>query len=250
MPAGEGNPETILFRYTVRPARGAESKHDVLLDADTLERVEPPPEERPPWTALDFHRCPHCPMDAAAESHCPAALRLAPLLERFRNATSYEEVQVLVSSPERMYGKRTSLQEVAGALVGLTLVTSGCPILDGMRPLARTHLPFPSGDEYAYRLLGMALYAQYLRHRVGRPADWDLAELAAHLDEVEEVNRHLCKRLNAVREHDNDVGINAVNVMNSSLHLARLALEETEMTPWAPLFERYRGGGRKKEGKR
>ncbi len=44
------------------------------------------------WTALEFHRCPFCPLRVEEQPACPAAVQLAHLLEHCRGLDSFEEV--------------------------------------------------------------------------------------------------------------------------------------------------------------
>ena len=235
------NRPTLTFGYSVRWKDGSRKDHVMRLDAETLDLVRNAQEPTPEWTVLEFHRCQNCPLDPSKHRYCPVATALVPVINAFDGCASYDEVDVIVVGPERHYGKKTTLQEVAGSLAGISMVTGGCPILDRMRPLVRTHLPFPSSDEHSFRMIGMYLYAQFLLHREGRAADWSLSGLLSYYGQVETVNRFLCKRLNAVRVNDSDVAINAVNVLDSGMSLARLAIEEKDQTPWTSLFRWHWG---------
>jgi hypothetical protein len=73
---------------------------------------------------------------------CPVVLNLAGIVEVFRDYFSYESVKVTVTMRERVSWKTTSLQEGLTSLLGLIIVTSGCPVMEHLKPMARFHLPF------------------------------------------------------------------------------------------------------------
>jgi hypothetical protein len=75
------------------------------------------------------------------------------------------------------------------------MVTSGCPIMDKLRPMVRFHLPFPSYDETRYRAMSMYLVGQYLRYKKGKKPDWDLKGFVKMYEEIKKVNRGFNERL-------------------------------------------------------
>jgi Domain of unknown function (DUF6901) len=45
---------------------------------------------------------------------------------------------------ERSYFKKTTMQKGIVSLLGILLVSSGCPVMAKLRPMVRFHLPFAS----------------------------------------------------------------------------------------------------------
>jgi Domain of unknown function (DUF6901) len=203
----------LRFRYTLTFADGTRQVFDIRIDPATLSLIEEPPASPPDWTALGFHQCPNCPLDPAPHPHCPVALNLVSVVEAFKDRASYDKVDVVVEARQRTYSRHVPLQTAASSLIGLYMPTSGCPILDSLRPLVETHLPFMNRTETLHRMLAMYLLTQYVRHRAGQPADWDLAGLAPHLEEIHTVNVAFCQRLNAAPTKD--ASVNAVVILSA-----------------------------------
>jgi hypothetical protein len=141
------------------------------------------------------------------------ALNLVDMMEAFKDCNSYDEVDVVVESPQRSYSKRTPLQGAASSLLGLVMVTSGCPILDRLRPMVETHLPFMSRHEAMYRILTMYLLAQYFVEASGGTGDWQLDGLVDYLEQIRTVNVSFCRRLNAIPIKD--ASVNAVVILST-----------------------------------
>jgi hypothetical protein len=201
----------IKFRYIFRFSDGTEKTFIVELDPTTLEirsRAAAPPG----WARLDYHPCENCPLDPAVTAYCPVAVNLAPLVESFGRVLSYEEAKVIVETDERTVSKQTAVQEGLCSLMGLYMVSSGCPVLEKLRPMARFHLPFASVEETIYRAASMYLLAQYFRNKKGLPADWPLARLQSLYQEIKKVNTGLAQRLLSAAEKD--APLNAVALLD------------------------------------
>jgi hypothetical protein len=162
----------------------------------------------PDWTKLEYMQCPNCPLKPADSPRCPVAANLAPLAEKFRESLSYTNAEISVEAPGRTYQQRAPMQTALSALFGLIMATSGCPILDKMRPMAFTHLPFPSLRETQYRSMSMYLLAQFIAAMKGATPNWSLDGLATIYDEINAVNAAFCKRLYALDAKD--AGVNAL----------------------------------------
>lgn len=68
------------------------------------------------------------------------------LVDEFANILSHDEVEMKITTQERSYTKTTVTSEAISSLLGIYLVTSGCPVMDKLRPLVRFHLPAARGD--------------------------------------------------------------------------------------------------------
>lgn len=138
---------------------------------------------------------------------------MSDVIEFFKDFKSYDRVAVTVESEARTYGHKGSVQTAISSLLGLYMVTSGCPILDKLRPMVDTHLPFMTRRETIYRVVTMYLLAQHFRNKQGRPADWELKGLAQHLEQIRTVNVAFCKRLNSIPIKD--ASVNAVVILST-----------------------------------
>jgi hypothetical protein len=182
------------FEYRLRFADGARCSIPVVIDAATLGCVEPPPVARE-WTALDCHRCPHCPLDPATEPLCPLAARLDPLVGTLGSVLSHQTLAVEVVSGERVVSTHAAAQAVASSLMGLIAATSGCPHTTFLKPLAWFHQPFASEEETAFRAVSAWLLRQYFGSVDGGTPEWSLAGLQERYDALHVVNIHLARRL-------------------------------------------------------
>jgi hypothetical protein len=159
----------------------------------------------PSWAQLDFNRCKVCSLSHDDHGCCPIAANLVGIVEAFENFFAYETVDVVVVTDDRTYSKSTTIQEGLSALVGIVMVTSGCPVMVRLKPMVRFHLPFASLEESTYRMLSMYLVGQIYRHRQGLAADWDLQRLEDVYTDISEVNECFAGRLRAAAEKDANV---------------------------------------------
>jgi len=211
MVADNALPERIQYRYTFRFADGAEKQFEVNLNAATLELVPAAQAPKPDWTKLAYHQCERCPL-ADTVAHCPIAVNLSSLVESFKDSLSFEGTTVTVQTHQRTYTKQTTLQQGLSSIIGIYMVTSGCPVMDRLRPNVRFHLPFASGEETIYRAVSMYLTAQYFRMRRGEMPDWTLEHLAEVYKGVWLVNKGITQRL--ADASSKDANVNAVIVLS------------------------------------
>lgn len=183
------NNDFLKISYTYVFRNGVAKTFDVLLDRKTLGLMMKPTPQPPSWTFLKQNQCANCSLDARDHPFCPVALNFAGIAEHFAHAMSYEEVHVVVTTEERVYSRDTALQQGLTSLLGIIMPTSGCPILEPLKPMVRFHLPFATITETVFRMVSMCLVAQYLRHGEGKPFDFGLRELAKVYAEAAIVNR-------------------------------------------------------------
>ena len=151
--------EVISFQYKFIFGRDLEKKIGVKLDEETLNLIQTRKASYPKWTELKFFKCPNCSLDEDHHVFCPIAMNLVGLVDFFETAISYDEVDLIIQSGERKYMKHTTLQQGISSLLGIYMVTSGCPIMEKLKPLVRYHLPFPTLMETQYRVMSMYLLA-------------------------------------------------------------------------------------------
>ncbi len=167
----------------------------VQLRRDSLALVQTPRPHYPDWARLEYHQCKNCPLTAERFPQCPVAASMSDAVEYFENLWSFEEIGVEISVGTRTVRTRTAVQNALGSLTGIYMVTSGCPILDQLRPMAYSHLPFASLEETVYRALAMYSLAQVLRQRRGLTPDWEFSGLAKIYEQIGIVNRSFHRRV-------------------------------------------------------
>ena len=222
------------LRYSFKLADGRTRTLTVSLDA---EAASPPAGDLPAWTALEFEQCSNCPLQPQEHPRCPAAVSVMQAIDRLGDIISYEEADVRIESPARIYEKHTSMQDAASSLMGVTLATSGCPILGKLRPMARYHLPFSNIDETQYRVLSMYLLAQYFRSRNGEQADWELQDLRNLYEEIRVVNEAFSRRLGALEIEDTNR--NAIAILDALALMVSFAIDRDKLDQLEQLFAPY-----------
>jgi hypothetical protein len=166
----------------------------------------------PAWAALDFNKCPHCPLTTQDTPTCPFASALAGFIAHFDAFYSYEEVAIEVVTETRTAIATKPLQQGMASLVGLIGATSGCPHLAFFRPMARYHLPFARDDETLYRVFSMYLLGRYLEGG-DLPTGPAMMDGLVTLNEAATVvNRGMAERVRAAATKD--VVINAVVILD------------------------------------
>lgn len=208
MPAAE----TINFDYTFFFKDGRRAQFQIQLEAQTLQYIRSTNHESNDWARLDNQKCSNCPLLSAEHTYCPIALNLLDILPTFVNTYSFEQVQMIVADGERNYSANVPVQRALGSLLGIIMVSSGCPIMAKLKPMVRFHLPFASVEETVYRAASTYLLGQYFKQRNGEPGDWDLDGLVKIYQEVQLVNMGMADRLRAFIAKD--ANINALVVLD------------------------------------
>lgn len=202
----------IKLNYRFKFENGKEREFIVELDEKTLDLIPAGERKYPAWAELNQSKCPNCPLDPAQNPYCNVALNMIDLIEFFSDTLSYEPVNVEIKTTERSYSKQTNVQSGLSSLIGIYMPTSGCPILEKMKPMVRFHLPFASETETKYRAMTMYLMAQYLRLKNGKQPEWDLTNLVKIYEDIRIVNRSFCQRLTANTQKD--ASANAVIILD------------------------------------
>lgn len=210
---------------------------ELWLSDDTLSLIHEKRKSYPEWTRITHSQCPNCPLKAAEHLFCPIAANLVDVFEFFKDSVSYEEVEVEIIMEARGFRKHTALQNGMSSLVGMCMVTSGCPIMDKLRPMVRTHLPFATGKETIYRVVSMYLLAQYFRYKKGLAPDWDLKGLVRNYEDIRVLNKAFCKRLSSLSGQD--ANFNAIIHLDCFADLATYSLVEENLKELSSLFKAY-----------
>ncbi|NOZ61360.1 MAG: hypothetical protein GXO74_06730 [Calditrichaeota bacterium] len=188
--------DVIAFRYRFTFEDDSEKRFTILLDAQTLDYIPSSPQkELPAWTKLQFSQCENCPLKPEVQPRCPIAVSIVDLFEFFKSVDSYDEAGVEIETPQRTYFKMTTVQRGLGSMLGIFMVTSGCPVMEVLKPMVRFHLPFASIDETVFRSVGSYLIGQYFLEKSGRKGDFELRELRTLYLEIQKVNSGIVRRL-------------------------------------------------------
>ena len=204
--------DILLFEYTFDFNDGNSVKFAIHLDAETLNYIPYSEPKEAEWTKLENNKCENCTLSNKDHLHCPIALSLNSILSHFYYNKSYETVKVTVKTAERSYFSEIALQHGLASMLGIYMVSSGCPILAKLKPMVRFHLPFASVEETIFRAASTYLLSQYIKKSQGGKPDWDLERLIEIYKEIEEVNQGLAMRIRSVA--DMDANINALVVLD------------------------------------
>jgi len=216
---------TLLIRYRFIFPQGREEIIDVQIDKQTMESIPETAGNPPAWCRLDFHQCPNCPLHPDESPYCPLATRLVKLMATYQNVLSYDEVEMEVTTPERVVTKSTTAQRAVSSLMGLVMATSGCPHMAFLKPMARYHLPLASEEETIFRAVSAYLLAQYFRHKNAQDTDWELGELKRFYAEIRVVNVAMASRLRTVSVQDS--AINAVVLLDIFAKMLPYSIEDS-----------------------
>ena len=231
------NNDSPNYQYTFTSLDGTVKSFDVNLDPDTYGMIPDDHTPPPSWTVLDHHACENCPLLKSDTKYCPVSANMSPIVTAFSRDKSYDVVDVTVYTPNRSYSKTgLSIQEALSPLLGLIMVTSGCPDLDWLRPMVMQHLPFANFEETAYRATTTYLLAQYMREKKGLEPDWHMDGLVKIYSRINEVNSGLCTRLRAATPED--ANLNAIIILDSFAQILPQSIDQ-DMERFESLFSKY-----------
>jgi hypothetical protein len=224
--------DQFLITYAYRFEDGGTIKFELFLDKTTLALTLEKPRDLPEWTLLGYEKCRICPLDGRSHQYCPVAANFSGIVEKFKNFVSHDRVNVACIVEERTYTKSTTVQMGLSPLLGIIMTTSGCPVMEQLKPMVRFHLPFASLDETIFRMVSMYLVAQYLRKQAGKTAEWTLDGLTRIYAEVGQVNNDFAGRLAGAAK--NDVNVNALVNLDAFAKMIPLAADSLlrKITPY------------------
>jgi hypothetical protein len=214
----------IEIRYCFILAQDRQEVFELRLDARSLELINKPVEKLPDWARLEFHQCPHCPLQSVDHPFCPVAVSLVDVVNRFDRVISYDEVDLEVTTVERRVSQRTTAQRGISSLLGILFPTSGCPHTAFFKPMVRFHLPLATKEDTVFRVTGMYLIAQFFLKQEGNAVDFDLAGLRTLYDHMHQVNKHITERLRSASITDSS--INAVILLDMFTHAVPIVIED------------------------
>ena len=231
------NDETVTIEYQFRLSSGVERTFTVRLKKPTFEIISVRQSVLPEWTKLTHHQCSNCPLDPQQHARCPIAANLVDVIEAFRDCLSTEEADITIRSESREYHKRSPVQYGVGSLMGLYMVVSGCPIMDKLRPMVYTHLPFATVEDTMFRAVSMYLLAQYFLSQRGKTPDWKLEKLVRIYEDISMVNQSFARRLLSI--NPKDASLNALVGLDCFATATAFSIVQDSLHEIEPLFRAY-----------
>lgn len=190
-----------------------------------------------PWMDLDFHKCPGCTLQSGPGAMCPVAVNLGSIVVPFRDQFSYTPVTTVVTFRGRQIGQKCDLQTGLSSMMGLIMATSGCPLLDMLRPMAYTHQPFATMEETFFRAISGFLVAQYMRLKHHKTPHFDIEELKQIYSNINNVNTAFNHRLRGFE--GKDANLNALVMLDVFAQMGSFTINDEWLEQIAPLFYRY-----------
>lgn len=208
----ENTPRFLKYKYEFIFENASSEIFEIKLDSETLNFIQTENSDLPEWTKLDNNKCDNCKLNSAKNPYCPIAKSLTDIFPPFKNRVSYENVKVRVETKERTYELNTSIQKGLSSMLGILMVTSGCPTMNILRPMVRFHLPFATIEETIFRSASSYLLGQFYRYKNGKSVDWYMNDLSKAYESIQVVNVGMAQRLRSIS--DKDAGANAVIVLD------------------------------------
>ena len=227
---------SIKICYRFKLDDDEEEIFDLEFDGDTFELISDNNERLPLWAKLDFHKCPHCPLDSKTAPTCPVAKNLSNVVLRFDHIFSYHEIELEVITKERTVSCKTTAQRGISSLLGLIFAASGCPHTSYFKPMARFHLPLSSDNETIFRVSGMYLIAQYLLNKEDRESDFDFKGLKDIYDNLHLLNTKIADRIRDAVTTDSSV--NGLILLDMLTKLMPIAIDHS-LNDMKGLFSQY-----------
>jgi len=220
--------DNLIFYYKFTKEDGSIKTFEIQLEPHSLKLIQKLPSELPVWSDLEFYKCPNCSLEKDKNPHCPVAANIVEMVEIFRDSRSFENANVLISTSQREYSKKASLQQGVSSMLGIIMVTSGCPILSKLRPMTRFHLPFASLEETIYRAISMYLVKQYFKSQDGKEPDWELNGLMDVYKEIHEVNKAFFRRLSSLK--GKDANVNALIILDNFANYINFSIDRNKLS--------------------
>jgi len=229
--------EVLNFSYTFKLKSGLQKTFVVSVDNSSLNIIYSKNEMLPEWTKLENFKCRHCKLDPAVNEYCPLAVNLIDIIQTFQDFNSFDEAEIIVETLNRNYSKTTSVQSGVSSMLGIRMVTSGCPVMGKLKPLIPTHLPFASLEETESRVLSTYLMAQYVKWKKGGEPDWEMNNLIQIYDDIRILNHNVSKKIADLEKKD--VSINSLIVLNNFADYVTFTLDEKMLDDFELLFKEF-----------
>lgn len=193
-------------------------------------------DDMPFWIALGYKQCPNCPLSLEHHLVCPVAKNLIPLLDVMGSLASYDQVNVVITTPGRTISADTTMQRAISAILGLIMATSSCPHTEYLKPMAHFHLPLATEEETIYRTTSMYLLAQYFKHKNGQDYELGFEGLTGIYQNLQILNRAMAERFRAAIKQD--ATVNAIILLDLLSQAVTWSIED-QLDELQGLFKRF-----------
>ncbi len=214
--------DETTYEYIFVFPKGRQKSFKIALDTFSLS-LNTCPVSPPQWTRLNHHQCSPCSLSAPVHTFCPAALAISSLVTTFQDTVSHKSCVVSCVSEDRTVTKDTTVQDGLSSILGLLMATSGCPIMDFFRPLARFHLPFSTVDETIFRVFTTYMLRQYYRRSEGKNSGFELKDIRNQYALVKQVNKGMLERIRDIAQFDADK--NAIITLDSLAQILEMEID-------------------------
>jgi cell division protein ZapA (FtsZ GTPase activity inhibitor) len=184
----------------------------IEIDPTTYEIKTPSDFTPPEWTKLEYNKCKNCALSSAENSHCPVAKNMAYLLSGLSSKKSYEAINLEVSTPERTYTSKTTMQRALGSMLGLIFSLSGCPGANFLKPMGVFHLPLSTEMDTLTRTFSFYVLGKFLEYREHKIEAINLEGLSASYKNLRTINQDFSKRLRNISK--SDASLNAIVILD------------------------------------
>ncbi len=214
---------SITYDYCFTFPNGEVKEFSIELDYTTLKFISQE-QEFAEWALLSNNQCSCCPLKLEEYKYCPIAANLSDLVITFKDTASYESCHVSCTTAERVISKNTIVQEGLSSIMGIIMATSGCPVMDILKPMARFHLPFATVDESMFRSISVYLLRQYFIYTEKGETDFHLENVKTYYSKIEIVNSGILERIKYATKMDADR--NAIVILNCLAQILYLELDD------------------------
>lgn len=194
--------DPVSIEYRIKLGEKRVENFQFQLDGKTFDLITGEIPDLPKWTELSFRQCPHCPLNPIEHSHCPMAVQLLDIVERFTDADAVDVVELEVVTGERRVIQTLALQNAIASMLDLVVPACRCPKTAFMKPLARFHLPSASEEETVFRVTGMYLLSQYFLSQTSGDSAIEFDGLTRIYEDLHLVNTAITSRLQGVTHSD------------------------------------------------
>lgn len=213
----------IRYEYCFTFPYGKVKQFTIEIDHNTLLLI-PRADNFAEWTRLSCNQCSCCPLSHEENRYCPIAVNISELVAAFTDTASYESCHVSCTTAERVIAKDTIVQEGLSSIMGIIMATSGCPVMDILKPMARFHLPFATVDESMFRSISVYLLRQYFIYLDSGSSDFHLENVKSYYSKIEVVNSGILERIRKASKKDADR--NAIVILNCLAQILYLELDD------------------------
>lgn len=214
---------SIIYRFKILDS--SDEVFNLTIHPVHISLIANIPKNLPSWTHLEFNQCPNCILPSKKYKYCPLASHLVGIVSRFNRLLSFDEIQVEISTKNRLIAKKTSVQRALQSMMGLIIAASDCPHTVFLKPMARFHLPFSDEVETLYRATSMYLLAQYFIKKENGSPDFELNDLMDLYNQLHIVNTSIADRLRLASKTDSTV--NAIVLLDIFTKVLPKAIDES-----------------------